>query len=127
MSNASPSPDLDDVNRVRKICLALPESSEKLSHGEPTWFVRKKVFCMFANDHHGDGHIAVWVPAPSGAQAALIEADPKKFFRPPYVGGKGWIGIELNKVPDRELAGHIRTAWQLVAPKKLAAEFTATD
>lgn len=113
----------NQIDRVRTICLALPESSEKLSHGEPTWFVKKKVFCMFANNHHGDGHIAVWLPAPSGAQAALIEADPRKFFRPPYVGVRGWIGIELKKVRDRELAAHIRTAWRLVAPKKLVAAF----
>lgn len=113
----------NQIDRVRTICLALPESSEKLSHGEPTWFVKKKVFCMFANNHHGDGHIAVWLPAPSGAQAALIEADPRKFFRPPYVGVRGWIGIELKKVRDRELAAHIRTAWRLVAPKKLVATF----
>lgn len=115
------------INRVRKICLTLPEASEKLSHGEPTWFVKKKVFCMFANNHHGDGHIAIWLPAPSGAQTALIEVDPKKFFRPPYVGVRGWVGIELKKVRDPELAGHIRTAWRLVAPKKLAAEFDSNN
>lgn len=116
------------IARVRKICLALPETSEKLSHGEPTFFAGKKVFCMFANNHHGDGHIAVWVPAPAGAQAVLIEASPKKFFRPPYVGVKGWVGIELIKARDRELAGHILTAWRLVAPKKAVAAFDhATD
>lgn len=111
------------VDRVRKICLALPASSEKLSHGEPTFFAGKKVFCMFANNHHGDGHIAVWVPAPQGAQATLIEASPEKFFRPPYVGVKGWIGIELKNVRDRELAEHILTAWRMVAPKQVLAEY----
>lgn len=109
------------IARVRKVCLALPEAFEKLSHGEPTFFAGKKVFCMFANNHHGDGHIAVWVPAPLGAQAALIEASPEKFFRPPYVGDKGWIGIELNKVRDKELAAHVLTAWRLVTPKKAVA------
>lgn len=111
------------IERVRKICLALPESSEKVSHGEPTWFVKKKVFCIFANNHHGDGHVAVWVPAPSGVQAALIEAEPAVFFRPPYVGGKGWVGIELRKVKVGALKGHIEQAWKLVAPAKVVAAF----
>ena len=112
------------IARVRKICLAMPGATEKLSHGEPTWFV-KKVFCMFSNNHHGDGHISVVVPAPRGAQEALIEAAPKKFYRPPYVGAAGWVGIELAKVSDKELKTHIETAWRLVAPKKLLAEFDA--
>ena len=113
----------DHLARVRKICLALPEASERLSHGEPTFFVRKKVFTMFANDHHGDGRIAVWVPAAAGLQAMLIEADPKTFFRPPYVGVRGWVGIELGRIKDKDLEGHIRDAWRLVAPKKLLKEF----
>jgi hypothetical protein len=111
------------IDRVRKLCLALPETFEKLSHGEPTFFAGKKVFCMFANNHHGDGHVAVWVPAPTGAQAVLMEASPEKFFRPPYVGGKGWIGIELKHVRDRELTTHLVTAWRLVAPKKAVTAF----
>ena len=110
------------MNRVRRICEQLPGTSEKLSHGEPTFFVRKKVFTMFANYHHDDGHLAVWVPAPHGAQEILIEAAPEKYFRPPYVGYRGWIGIELRKVRDMELEGHIREAWELIAPKKLLKE-----
>ena len=112
------------IERVRRICLALPSATEKLSHGEPTWFV-KKVFCMFSNNHHGDGHISVCVPAPQGVQAALIEAAPKKFYRPPYVGPAGWIGIELARVSDKELTSHIHTAWRMIAPKKLLAEYDA--
>ncbi len=77
---------------------------------------------MFSNNHHGDGHISVVVPAPQGVQAALIEAAPKKFYRPPYVGAAGWIGIELAKVSDKELTSHIHAAWRLIAPKKLLAE-----
>src|SRR5678815_2494145 len=73
------------VERVRKICLSLPETFEKLSHGEPTFFVRKRVFAMCSINHHNDGHIAVTVPAAIGVQAALIESAPKKFYRPPYV------------------------------------------
>ncbi len=108
----------EHLNRVRRICIGLPGASEKLSHGEPTFFAGKKVFTMFANNHHNDGHIAVWVPVAPGDQSALIQCAPKKFFRPPYVGVKGWIGIELGQVDDEELAGHIWRAWQLVAPQK---------
>lgn len=78
---------------------------------------------MFANNHHNDGHIAVWIPAPLGAQSLLIESEPEKFFRPPYVGVNGWIGIELPRVDDDELAAHIYEGWKLVAPKKLANDF----
>ena len=109
------------VERVRRICLALPETTEKISHGEPTWFVRKKVFAMFSNNHHNDGHISVVAPAPIGVQGALIEASPKKFYKPPYVGGRGWIGIELARVGDKELTFHLREAWLLIAPPKLRA------
>ncbi len=110
----------EHLDRVRRICTGLPGVSEKLSHGEPTFFVGKKVFTMFANNHHNDGHIAVWLPAAPGDQPALIQSAPKKFFKPPYVGVKGWIGIELAHVDDEELASHILRAWQLIAPKKLA-------
>ncbi|MBC8030736.1 MAG: MmcQ/YjbR family DNA-binding protein [Pyrinomonadaceae bacterium] len=106
------------VERVRQICLALPETWEKISHGEPTFFVGKRVFAMCSTNHHNDGHYAVTVPAAIGIQAALIEADPKKFYRPPYVGPAGWVGIELPRVKDKELALHLREAWLLIAPEK---------
>jgi hypothetical protein len=109
------------LRRLRRICAALPETTEKLSHGEPTFFVRKKVFAMFANNHHHDGHIAVWLPAPIGIQEMLIESSPKKFFKPPYVGGRGWIGVELNRVSDEELDFLVQQAWRLIAPKRLQA------
>ncbi len=111
--------DQRQVQRVRRICLALPEASERLSHGEPTWFVRKKVFAMFSSDHHHDGHISVIIPAAMGAQSVLIEADPRKFYRPPYVGVRGWVGIELDQVSDDELGVHLKQAWRLIAPAKL--------
>lgn len=95
------------------------ESSEKLSHGEPTFFVRKKVFAMFANNHHNDGRIAVWVPAAPGLQGLLIKNSPETYFRPPYVGVRGWVGIELERIGDEELAAHVREAWLMVAPKNL--------
>jgi hypothetical protein len=110
---------MQQLERVRRICLSLPETWEKLSHGEPTWFVRKKVFAMFSDNHHNDGHVSVLIPAALGAQAMLIEASPGKFYRPPYVGVRGWVGIELAQVSDKELAVHIREAWRLIAPVKL--------
>ena len=109
----------EHLRRVRRICLGLPAISEKLSHGAPTFFVAKKVFAMFANNHHNDGHVAVWLPAPPGLQPMLIHEAPDKFFRPPYVGVRGWIGVELDAVSDEELGYHIREAWRLIAPKKL--------
>jgi hypothetical protein len=116
-----PKPDKDEkqIERVRRICLALPETFEKLSHGEPTFFVKKKVFAMCSINHHHDGHIAVVVPAPIGVQQALIEASPKKYYKPPYVGGAGWVGVELPRVSDKELKMHLLEAWQLIAPPKL--------
>ena len=102
---------------IRQICLALPDSGEKLSHGEPTFFVRKKVFAMFANNHHGDGRVAVWIPVPEGMQSALIEANPQIYFRPPYVGVRGWVGIDLAHITEADLRFHLHTAWELIAPK----------
>lgn len=113
--------DNDSIQRVRRICTALPETTERLSHGEPTWFVRNRVFAMFSNDHHGDGHVAVLVPAPPGTQAGLIESDPATYYRPPYVGVRGWVGIELSRIGDADLADHIQTAWELIAPPRLVA------
>lgn len=117
----------NQIDRVRRFCLALPEATEKLSHGEPTFFVRKKVFTMFANNHHNDGRIAVWIPVAQGFQGPLLEASPEKFFYPPYVGKSGWVGIHLDRMEDDELASHIRQAWLLIAPKKLAAEMRKTE
>lgn len=92
---------------------------EKVSHGEPTFFVRKRVFAMCSINHHNDGHIAVTVPAAIGIQPMLIEAEPRKYYRPPYVGGAGWVGIELQRVSDKELKMHLREAWKLTAPEKI--------
>jgi len=111
----------EQLGRVRRICATLPETTERLSHGEPTFFVRKKVYAMFANNHHNDGHVAVWIPAPPGLQARLIQSWPQTFFRPPYVGVRGWVGIELDSISDEELLSHLLQAWRLVAPKKLRA------
>jgi hypothetical protein len=113
------------LERVRRICLALPEASERLSHGEPTFFVRKKVFVMFANNHHDDGRIAVWLPVPSGFQADLIKTSPAIYFKPPYVGVRGWVGVNLDRIGEEDLRFLIQTAWELVAPKRLLAKGSA--
>ncbi len=104
----------EQVERVRRICLALPGTTEKLSHGEPTFFVKKRVFAMFSNNHHNDGHVAVWIPAEPGAQESLVASLPAIYYRPPYVGVKGWVGIELSQIGNEELASHIREAWQMI-------------
>jgi hypothetical protein len=98
----------------------MPSVSEKLSHGVPTFFVQKDkgVFTVFSDHHHEDGHLAVWLPAPPGLQAALIEDAPTTYFKPPYVGVGGWIGIELDQIRDDALEIHVRKAWELAAGKK---------
>jgi len=110
------------LERVRRICSALPETTERLSHGEPTFFVKNKVFVMFTDNHHNDGHIAIWLPVPSGFQNPLIESAPETFFKPPYVGVRGWVGIELDRISDKDLTFHIQVAWELVAPKRLLSQ-----
>jgi hypothetical protein len=108
----------EHISRVRRICLALAGTTEKLSHGEPTFFVGKKVYASFSNDHHNDGHMAVCIPTPPGLQAALIAEAPEKYYYPPYVGVRGWVGIEMEQVDDEELAAHLAAAWRLIVPKK---------
>jgi hypothetical protein len=113
--------------RLRALCLALPEANERLSHGEPTWFAGKgKVFAMLDDHHHGSAHLAVWLPAGLGAQEALVESDPKRFFRPPYVGASGWVGVVLDTDPDwSQVAWLVEQAFRLVAGKRLVAKLPA--
>ena len=89
-------------DRVRKLCLSLDGVEEKLSHGEPTFFVSKRVFVMYAENHHGDLRYGLWCNAAEGAQEILLEADPENFFYPPYVGCKGWIGLRLDRTAKWE-------------------------
>jgi hypothetical protein len=103
--------------RVRRHCRAIPGTIEKISHGEPTFFTPKRVFAMFANNHHDDGHVAVWLPAGPGVQEALVEDAPDVYFRPPYVGGAGWIGVEVSRVDDEQLGALIREAFNLSSEK----------
>jgi predicted DNA-binding protein (MmcQ/YjbR family) len=84
------------IERLRPICMALPDTTEVIAWGEPTWRVRGKIFAQLDDHHHGAAHVSVWLPAPEGAQAALIDAEPDRIFRPPYVGHKGWIAVILD-------------------------------
>jgi len=107
------------LDRVRRLCAKLPSVVEKISHGTPTFFVAKDkgVFAMFADNHHQDGHLALWVPVKEGLQPLLIEDAPATYYKPPYVGSSGWVGIELNQIRDDALQEHLREAWGLVARK----------
>ena len=104
--------------------MALPEVTERLSHGAPTFFVRdRKTFVTFLDDHHGDGRLALWTAAPPGVQASLVETEPDRFFRPPYVGHRGWLGVRLDVDVDwDEVAQIVEDAYRCVAPKKLLSE-----
>jgi len=104
------------LQRVRHICLGLPGTTEKLSHGSPTFF-HKKVYCSFTNNHHGDGRVAVWIPAAPGDQAAWTRKSPDVYFKPPYVGVYGWVGILLDQIDDEELGIHLQEAWQMMGPQ----------
>lgn len=113
----SPSP----LARLRKICLALPQATEVEAWGSPT-FRCGKIFAMYANanDHHGGGRHAVWLKAAPGVQALMIRDRPDRFFKPPYVGPSGWIGVWLDKRPPwKEIALLVKDSWRLTAPPKL--------
>ena len=105
--------------QARQAAISLPMVTEKLSHGEPTWFVDgKKSFAMFCTYHHGM-RLGVWMAAPPGIQEVLIESDPNRFYRPPYVGPRGWIGVNLDiEISIEELADLLKEAYRHVAPPK---------
>lgn len=112
------------LTRLRKLCLVLPEAHEVEAWGEPTFRVRNKLFAMYASagNHHGAGRPAVWCKASRMNQAMMVEAEPARFFVPPYVGPSGWIGVWLDRaVAWDDLADLLRDAYLLVAPKRLGA------
>jgi hypothetical protein len=116
----------DTIEQLRAICLDLPGATEKLAWGEPT-FRAPKMFAMVDNDHHNSGHLAVWVRSTLDAQDVLVDANPDRFFVPPYMGKSGWIGIRIGD-PDvdwGEVIDLIEDGYRLVAPKKLLAELDA--
>ena len=120
-------PPASPLERVRQLCLAFPRTAERLSHGEPTWFAGGRAsFVMYA-DHHHDDREAFWAAAPDGVQAALVADDPERYFRPPYVGMRGWVGVYLD-VPDIDwdrVEVVVEDAWRCVAGKRLQAEADA--
>ncbi len=112
---------MTSLEQVRAHCLALPEVTERPSHGSPAWFVRgKKTFVMYLDNHHGDERRALWCAAPDGAQPGLVAAAPEHYFRPPYVGHRGWIGVRLDRGLEWDaVAGAIEEAFIHIAPAKL--------
>lgn len=107
------------LTRLRAICLALPEAEERETWETPTFRVRNKIFAMVSAR---DGRLSFWCKAPPGSQMVLVGADPDRFFAPPYVGPKGWIGVRIDRKPDwKEIAIIIRRSYCLTAPAKLAA------
>ena len=124
MPRAAPSP----LARIRKICLLLPETTERLSHGAPSFFVRDKVgFVNYLDNHHDDGRLALWCACPPGMREGLLKARPDQYFVPPYVGVRGWIGVRLDRGPDWDAVERvIRDAYLVVAPRRLAATVERT-
>jgi predicted DNA-binding protein (MmcQ/YjbR family) len=110
------------LSRLRAICLALPQAEEREAWGDPTWRIKNRIFAMQKGNYRG-GRPSLWLKAQDGAQPVLVAADPGRFFVPPYVGGKGWIGIYLDgpRVDWDELKNLIRGSYRLIAPKRLAA------
>ena len=106
------------LETLRRLCLAMPEATERLSHGEPTWFVRGRTSFVTYADHHHDDRLAFWCAAPPGTQEALVASDPERFFRPPYVGQRGWVGVRIDRRPDWSVVAQlVRQAYGLVASR----------
>jgi hypothetical protein len=105
---------------VRDVCLWLPEAEEFVSHGAPNFRVGGKTFATYAVNHHGDGRVALWLPAPAGAQEHHVSASPEQFFVPPYVGVRGWLGVRLDRgLAWKRVAELVREAYLHVAPRRL--------
>ena len=109
----------DPLPRVRKVCLALPGAEEKEAWGAPTFRVKKKMFASYANNHHGDGRIAIWCNATPADQDFLVRTHPKSCFVPPYVGPRGWVGVRVDGKPDWDfVADVVAAAYRLTAGKR---------
>ena len=117
MAYPSPAARARALEKLRKIRETLPETTERPSHGAPGFFYRdKKWFLTLMDNHHGDGRFAIWCAAPPGNQEMLVDADPEKFFRPPYVGHRGWLGVMLHGTVDwDEIAGIVEDAYETVS------------
>ncbi|HZN77335.1 MAG TPA: MmcQ/YjbR family DNA-binding protein [Micromonosporaceae bacterium] len=116
------------LDRVRAICLAFPGVTERLSHGAPTWFVRRSFVTYWVDGHHDLEFPHLWCAAPVGAQAELVAADPERFFRPPYVGGRGWVGVRMDGRVDWTEVGELcEDAYRTVAPVRLVQELAPRE
>ena len=108
------------LQRLREMIARLPETSEKISHGSPTWWGGKKTFATYHDGHYDDGRPAVWIKAPPGGQEALVGADPERFYRPRYVGPSGWVGMRLGASTDwSEVEALLIEGYRLVAPRRV--------
>jgi predicted DNA-binding protein (MmcQ/YjbR family) len=125
MARARTTSDDAIIERLRSLCMAFPDANERISHGEPTWFAGKgKVFAMLDNRHHGAAHLSVWLPQRPGVQQELTDEDPARFFRPPYVGPSGWVGVVLDTKPSwTRVAALVRESFLFVAGKRLRERF----
>ncbi len=114
------------LDRLRSLLAEFPEVSERLSHHTPTFFIRdKKVLCHLWEDHHATPGIYIWCAAPPDVQLELTEREPDRFFRPAYVGHRGWIGVHLDVDPDwDEVTEILKDAYRMVASKTLAKQLT---
>jgi hypothetical protein len=119
--NKTVSPSDAAYHRVREICLAFPAAEEKLSHGSPSFHVRGKMFLSFVDSHHGDGNLAVWCKSTLEEQRRLVAGNPSRFYVPPYVGVKGWLGVRVDQAHADwiELSILVEEGWRSVAPPKL--------
>lgn len=114
--------------KIRGICVSLPGVTERLSHGSPAFFVKKQFVMAWPNGHHDHEFPHLWCAAPLGAQEELVASEPDRFFRPPYVGGRGWIGVRLDGDVDwNEIAAVCREAYRVVAPKNLVASLDEAE
>lgn len=119
-------PTNDLLERLRAMIRAWPETREKISHGAPTWWGGRKTFAIFADNHHKDGRVAVWVKSSFSEQELRVETDPEIFFVPPYVGPSGWVGMRLDRDPDWEAVEQLLVeGYRLVAPKRAIAALEA--
>jgi len=118
------------LDRLRSLCLALPEAHEVEAWGEPTFRVKNKMFATFASaaTHHGEGRPGAWIKAAAVTQDLLVRAEPARYFVPPYVGKSGWVGAYLDRKPDwATIADLLRDGWRMTAPKKLLAQLESAE
>jgi predicted DNA-binding protein (MmcQ/YjbR family) len=114
------------LKKVRELCLSFPETREKEAWGGPTFRVKDKMFVMYMNDHHADGRLALWCKADADDRDALVAGDAQRFFAPPYVGHKGWLGVRIDRrIAWKRVSALVEQSYRLAAPKRVLAAFDA--